>query len=165
MNQSSGVSVRVTLNNYETVIANAERRAVRLGENEIVPRISDLHAVSASMMGKLELEYRRRPRDRSAARAPDEPRDPAVFDRSIAIDRLGKSRALRERLGRRGFGPMRAEEYPRAIRAILAARRRSTTWGCSSRRRLGGRGGVRLRGPYLAPQLNKDIEEGTTYRS
>ncbi len=57
INQSSGVSVRATLNNYETLIANAERRAIVLGEQEIVPRISDLHAVSTSMLGKLEFEY------------------------------------------------------------------------------------------------------------
>jgi magnesium chelatase subunit I len=38
VNQSSGVSVRASLNNYETLISNAERRAVRNGEREIVPR-------------------------------------------------------------------------------------------------------------------------------
>lgn len=57
INQSSGVSVRATLNNYETLIANAERRAIVQGEPEIVPRISDLHAVATSMLGKLEFEY------------------------------------------------------------------------------------------------------------
>ncbi len=51
------MSVRVTINNYESLISNAEKRAVRLGEREIVPRISDLHALSASTAGKLELEY------------------------------------------------------------------------------------------------------------
>ena len=57
VNQRSGVSVRVSINNYETLIANAERRALRCGEGEIVPRISDLPAVAASMLGKLEWEY------------------------------------------------------------------------------------------------------------
>ena len=36
---------------------NAEKRALRTGEREIVPRPSDLHAVIASTAGKLELEY------------------------------------------------------------------------------------------------------------
>jgi magnesium chelatase subunit I len=49
INQSSGVSVRVTINNYESAISNAE--------NEIVPRISDLHSLYASTAGKIELEY------------------------------------------------------------------------------------------------------------
>jgi magnesium chelatase subunit I len=57
INQSSGVSVRVTINNLESVVSNAEKRAIRNGENEIVPRISDLHSMYASTAGKLELEY------------------------------------------------------------------------------------------------------------
>jgi magnesium chelatase subunit I len=57
INQSSGVSVRVTINNFESVLSNAEKRAVLNGENEVVPRISDLHSVYASTAGKIELEY------------------------------------------------------------------------------------------------------------
>src|SRR5579862_3027458 len=57
INQSSGVSVRVTINNYESLISNAEKRTIRLGEREIVPRLSDLHSVLASTAGKIELEY------------------------------------------------------------------------------------------------------------
>lgn len=57
INQSSGVSVRVTINNLESILSNAEKRAVRLGEHEIVPRVSDLRALYASTAGKIELEY------------------------------------------------------------------------------------------------------------
>jgi magnesium chelatase subunit I len=57
INQASGVSVRVTINNYESVLSNAEKRAVRTGETEIVPRLSDLHALHASTAGKIEIEY------------------------------------------------------------------------------------------------------------
>ncbi|MGH7907353.1 MAG: magnesium chelatase, partial [Candidatus Binataceae bacterium] len=57
INQASGVSVRVTINNYEAIISNAERRAVLNGENEIVPRISDLPSLYASTAGKIEIEY------------------------------------------------------------------------------------------------------------
>ena len=57
INQSSGVSVRVSINNLESVLSNAEKRALRLGEKEIVPRVSDLHALFASTSGKIELEY------------------------------------------------------------------------------------------------------------
>jgi magnesium chelatase subunit I len=57
VNQASGVSVRVTVNNFETLLANAEKRAVRCRENEIAPRISDLHALFASSNGKIELEF------------------------------------------------------------------------------------------------------------
>ena len=57
ISQASGVSVRVSINNYETLISNAEKRAVRTQEREIVPRLTDLHAVLASPAGKIELEY------------------------------------------------------------------------------------------------------------
>jgi magnesium chelatase subunit I len=57
VNQSSGVSVRMSMANYETLVANAVRRALRLGESEAVPRISDLEALVTCTAGKLELEY------------------------------------------------------------------------------------------------------------
>ncbi len=57
INQSSGVSVRVTINNYESLVSNAEKRALRLKETEVVPRVSDLHVLLASTSGKIEMEY------------------------------------------------------------------------------------------------------------
>jgi magnesium chelatase subunit I len=57
INQSSGVSVRVTINNYESIISNAEKRALRCKENRIVPRVSDMHSLLASTSGKIEMEY------------------------------------------------------------------------------------------------------------
>jgi hypothetical protein len=42
INQRSGVSVRVSISNYENMISNALRRAIRVGEKEVVPRVSDL---------------------------------------------------------------------------------------------------------------------------
>jgi len=57
VNQVSGVSVRMSINNMESLISNAEKRAIRNGETEIVPRISDLQAITATTDGKLELEY------------------------------------------------------------------------------------------------------------
>jgi magnesium chelatase subunit I len=57
VNQASGVSVRMSIANQETLVANALRRALRSGEPEAVPRISDLDALVQSTAGKLELEY------------------------------------------------------------------------------------------------------------
>ncbi|MFZ9864540.1 MAG: sigma 54-interacting transcriptional regulator, partial [Ilumatobacteraceae bacterium] len=57
VNQRSGVSVRLSVSNYESVCANAVRRALRLGEREVAPRISDvLEAIPASSGGKIEIE-------------------------------------------------------------------------------------------------------------
>ena len=52
----SGVSARLSIANYRTMIASARRRAAVLGEAFAVPRISDLSHISASSMGKLELD-------------------------------------------------------------------------------------------------------------
>ena len=41
----------------ESVVSNAERRALRLGEGDIVPRISDVYAALPAITGKIELEY------------------------------------------------------------------------------------------------------------
>ena len=57
VNQSSGVSVRMSIANYETLLASAVRRALRQGEREAVPRVTDLEALVTSTCGKLELEY------------------------------------------------------------------------------------------------------------
>ena len=56
LNQRSGVSVRLTIANYESIVANAMRRSLRTHEEEIVPRISDLAAALASTQGKVEVE-------------------------------------------------------------------------------------------------------------
>ena len=56
INQRSGVSVRVSISNYETLISNALRRSIRLGDAIACPRISDLPYLIASLGGKIELE-------------------------------------------------------------------------------------------------------------
>jgi magnesium chelatase subunit I len=56
INQRSGVSVRLSITNLETLIANALRRAIKAGETEVVPRISDMRALAASTSGKVEIE-------------------------------------------------------------------------------------------------------------
>lgn len=63
INQRSGVSVRLTVANLETLVAAATRRALRLGEQEVVPRVSDLDALIASTAGKIEVESLEEGRD------------------------------------------------------------------------------------------------------
>jgi magnesium chelatase subunit I len=55
VNQSSGVSVRMSIANYENMLSNAERRAVLAGEPAAVARLSDLTHIAASARGKVEL--------------------------------------------------------------------------------------------------------------
>lgn len=56
VNQRSGVSVRLSVSNYELLAANAMRRALRAGEVDVAPRVSDLAALAASTSGKIEIE-------------------------------------------------------------------------------------------------------------
>jgi magnesium chelatase subunit I len=56
VNQRSGVSVRASIANYESMLANAMRRTIKLGETEVVPRITDLPFIIPTLQGKVELE-------------------------------------------------------------------------------------------------------------
>ena len=57
VDKRSGVSQRLPISTLENAISNAERRTVALGEEKVVPRISDVYAAVPSITGKLELEY------------------------------------------------------------------------------------------------------------
>ena len=56
INQRSGVSVRYSIGNLETMIASAVRRAARTGEPEAVPRMVDLPPVLAGSLGRIEFD-------------------------------------------------------------------------------------------------------------
>ena len=71
VNQRSGVSVRLSVTNYEVVAANALRRGLRAGERVVVPRVDDLDALAASSGGKIEIE------------SLDEGREGAIFDNLV----------------------------------------------------------------------------------
>src|SRR5262245_66584977 len=55
ISQRSGVSVRVSICNYENLLSSALKRAIRLGESVASPRVSDLDAMVASTPGKIEV--------------------------------------------------------------------------------------------------------------
>src|ERR1700726_3906981 len=56
ISQRSGVSVRVSVSNFENVLSSASRRSLRLKERYVAPRVSDLSAIMASTAGKIELD-------------------------------------------------------------------------------------------------------------
>ena len=136
INQSSGVSVRVTIINCESLLSNAEKRAVRLGETEIVPRMTDLHALYASTAGKIEVEYAAE--ERSEAEIIERLLNRAVlavFDQRFKLEDLTPIVAHFEA----GWGVevsdvMPAEDYLEGVQAIP-----------------GLRDAVRRLGPYESP--------------
>jgi magnesium chelatase subunit I len=56
VNHRSGISVRYSIGNLETLAAAAVRRAARTGEPEAVPRVVDLPAVLWSSEGRVEFD-------------------------------------------------------------------------------------------------------------
>ncbi len=57
IDKRSGVSQRMPISVIEVAISNAEQRALRVSESEIVPRITDIYAALPAITGKMELEY------------------------------------------------------------------------------------------------------------
>jgi magnesium chelatase subunit I len=169
INQSSGVSVRVTINNYESLVSNAEKRAVRLGEREIVPRLTDLHSILASTAGKIELEY-----------VGEDKREDDLIDRLInrsvlkVWDKYLKVEALRKVTEHfeAGWGVevsdrMRAEEYLEGIRQIPGLREAVAQLGpFESPGLMAAAIEFVLEGLHLHQKLNKDRAGGRyTYRA
>jgi magnesium chelatase subunit I len=56
VNHRSGVSVRYSIGNLETLSAAAVRRTARTGEPEAVPRVCDLPAVLEASLGRVEFD-------------------------------------------------------------------------------------------------------------
>jgi magnesium chelatase subunit I len=57
LDQRSGVSQRLPISTLESVVSNAERRALVNGEDTAAPRIADIYAAAPAITGKIELEY------------------------------------------------------------------------------------------------------------
>ncbi len=169
INQASGVSVRVTISNYESLISNAEKRAVRLGEQEIVPRIADLHALAASTAGKIELEYAGE--EKSGAELIDRLMNRAVlkvFDKWLQADALKDVIDYFEK----GWGVevsdmMKAEEYLDGVQAIPGLREGiRILGGVESPGFIAAATEFILEGLHLHQKLNKECEGGRyTYRA
>jgi len=89
VNQHSGVSVRLSISNYETLAANALRRALRLHEPEAVPRVSDLSAIVTSTQGKVEIEALEEGREERILQGLVSAAVLAVFRRRVPTEQLG----------------------------------------------------------------------------
>jgi magnesium chelatase subunit I len=86
LNQRSGVSVRLSIANYETLVANSVRRALRTGEPVAVPRISDLASLVPSTQGKVEVEAMEEGREQDVVAQLVAAATLAVFRRRVTLD-------------------------------------------------------------------------------
>jgi magnesium chelatase subunit I len=163
INQSSGVSVRVTINNYESILSNAEKRALKLHEPEIVPRLSDLPSLFASTAGKIEIEY-----------VGEDVKEEDVIERLLnrailkVFDTYVKTEDLKKAIEyfEQGWGvevsdAMPSEEYREGIRAIPGLREGILALGSfESPGLMASAAEFLLEGLHLHQKLNKEQEGG-----
>ena len=139
LNQRSGVSVRLSIANYETLVASAVRRALRTGEPVAVPRVSDLSALVPSTQGKIEVEAMEEGHEDEVVAQLVAAATLSVFRRRVTLDDPQSIVGRLPRSGRRARGrrpavgglPGRPGRHPRARAADAQAGRPR-----------GGRGGV-----------------------
>jgi len=163
INQSSGVSVRVTINNYESLISNAEKRALRLKEKEIIPRISDLHSMLASTAGKIEVEYMGE--DKKEDELVERLLNRAVlktFDQYFNVNSLQNIvEYFNSGWGVEVSDAMSAEEYMEGIKEIPGLKEMIRTLGnVESPIFMASATEFILEGLHLHQKLNKDVEGG-----
>jgi len=169
VSQHSGVSVRLSVTNQETLAAAAIRRALRHGEAEAVPRVSDLGALVSSTLGKLEIE------------SLEEGEDEEVVDKLIkaAILQTFREHCPPETLGQvvGGFeegkvvhaGPdLSSADYVRILEDLPAIRTPVTVLTAESESPAAIASAVELvlEGLHLSKRLNKDAAgPRATYRA
>ncbi len=163
INQSSGVSVRVTINNYESLISNAEKRALRLKEKEIIPRISDLHSMLASTAGKIEVEYMGE--DKKEDELVERLLNRAVlktFDQYFNVNSLQNIvEYFNSGWGVEVSDAMSAEEYMEGIKEIPGLKEMIRTLGnVESPIFMASATEFILEGLHLHQKLNKEVEGG-----
>jgi magnesium chelatase subunit I len=167
VNQSSGVSVRMSIANYETLVASALRRALRNGEAEAVPRASDLPALQASMAGKLELEYAGAERsEEEVVRELVQRATKVVFDERIPLEGMAPVLESFEKGWKVEVSQaMPAREYLAGLDQIAGLEAAAARLaGGSSPARLASAVEFVLEGLHLSNRLNKRVrEQGALY--
>lgn len=95
VDHASGVSARLSIANYRTMISSARHRSIVLGERPAVPRISDLGHLPASSLGKIELDLM----------GSSQMSESQVLD-AVLAEAIGK--VFREYVGRHGLDELAA---------------------------------------------------------
>jgi len=123
INQRSGVSVRASIAGYESLLANAFRRAIRLEERDIVPRISDLPYIIPSISGKLEFETVEEGREEQIIEKFIQGAVAAVFNRYLSLSDLEPVVAsFKEGFALEVADTMPSAEYVRMVKQVESLR-------------------------------------------
>jgi magnesium chelatase subunit I len=169
INQRSGVSVRLTVANHETLVANATRRALRHGEREVSPRVSDLDALAASTMGKVEIESLEEGRDEQIAENLVKAAVLTVFKDRVSAEQYRPVLAAFEEGGIVHAGDdVSSADYVALLEQLPALREpvAALTGGDESPAAVASAVELVLEGLHLNKRLNKDaVGARATYRS
>ena len=169
INQRSGVSVRFTITNHEVMVANAARRALRHGERDVAPRVTDLDALPASMMGKIEIESLEEGRDAQIAENLVKAAVLTVFKELLTPDRFRPIITAFEEGTVINVGEdVTSAEYVALLESQPALREAVTdlTGGDESAAAVASAVELLLEGLHLSKRLNKDaVGSRSTYRA
>ena len=166
VNQRSGVSVRISITNYENLVSNASRRALRTGEAEAVPRISDLPSIVPSSAGKLEMETWEEGDDQSVLEKIIKTAVLNVFRRHFEANQFNE-------LVQRFDGGLtfevsegqRSDKYAQMLRELPGMEKALKSLGLEKRPALAASGiEFILEGLHLSKRINKtDMDGGAIY--
>ncbi|UCB44060.1 MAG: hypothetical protein JSV77_05355 [Dehalococcoidales bacterium] len=168
INQRSGVSVRISIANYETILSNAIRRAVMLGEKLAVPRITDLPHIHSSTASKIEMEGFEEAREDKIINDLTRKASLNVFNRHYRLHDLEALIAqFTEGFSVEVFDMMPAKAYVRNTKEIIGLLE-AIKKVCDSERpeMIASAAEFVLEGLHVNKRLNKAKQEGKTiYRS
>jgi magnesium chelatase subunit I len=168
INQRSGVSVRVSICNYENLMSNALKRAIRLGEREAAPRVSDLGALVASTSGKIELETLGETSEDKVLTKLMQRAILNVFNRrfkAVELDEVVK--AFEGSLRIDASEAMSSADYVRQLGQVRGLEAAVSRLGAAEPATIASAVEFVLEGLHLSRKLNKDIQAGgaSRYRS
>jgi magnesium chelatase subunit I len=167
ISQRSGVSVRVSICNYENLLSSALKRAIRLNEKEAAPRVSDLSALVASTSGKIEMETLGEGGEDKILGKLMQRAVLNVFNRNFSVAELEDAiGAFQGGLRVEASDTMPSAEYVRQLgeaRPLVAAVRKL---GATDAASVASALEFVLEGLHLSKKLNKDAQAGQfRYRS
>jgi len=167
ISQRSGVSVRVSICNYENLLSSALKRAIRTGERDVAPRVSDLGAIVASTSGKIELETLGDASEDKVLGKLVQKAVLSVFNRRFAAGELDAVvAAFQDGLRVEVSDTMASAEYARQVAAVPALATAAGKLGAGDPASAAAAVEFVLEGLHLSRKLNKDAEGGRLrYRS
>ncbi|MBI4589935.1 MAG: magnesium chelatase, partial [Candidatus Rokubacteria bacterium] len=161
ISQRSGVSVRVSICNYENLLSSAVKRAVRLGEDLAIPRVSDLGALVASTTGKIELETVGDTNEEKVLGKLVQRAVLNVFNRFFSAAELeGVVGAFQGGLAIQVSDTMPSSEYVRQIGQVPALTAAAQRLGATEAAGIAAAVEFVLEGLHLTKKLNKDVQAG-----